>query len=133
MKILDEIINRVHQLTFDQQKQVLQNLQSLQEGEKRRYQRLSTGVDVDAVIGDRVVQSSTRDLSASGVYIRTTEKFESDRGAKVVFAIPGHDTPFKLEGKIARTGQQGIVIKFEAQNPYLNRILDDAIWKTKTV
>ena len=132
MKMLDEIINRVRKLTFDQQKQVLQNLQSMQEGEKRRYQRLSTGVDVDAVIGDRVVQSSTRDLSASGVYIRTTEKFESDRDAKVVFAIPGHDTPFKLKGKIARTEQQGIVIKFEAQNPYLNRILDDAIWKTKT-
>ncbi len=123
----------MHQLTLDQQKQVLQKLQSLQEGEKRRYQRLSTDVDVDAVVGDRLIQSNTRDLSASGVYIRTTEKFETEKGARVVFAIPSHDTPFKIEGKIARTEQHGIAIKFEDRNPYFNRILDDAIWKTKTV
>ena len=133
MKILDEILKRVHNLNYDQQKKVLKDLQSLQEGEKRRYQRLSTNVDVDALVGDRVIQSNTRDLSASGVYIRTTEKFETEKGVRVVFAIPSHDTPFKIEGKIARTEQHGIAIKFEDRNPYFNRILDDAIWKIKAV
>jgi hypothetical protein len=133
MKILDEIIKRVHNLTQDQQIEVLKNIQSLQEGEKRRYQRLTIDTEIAAVIDNSVLQSSTRDLSAGGVYIRTTGKYETDKDARVVFTVPGHGTPFKLEGETARTDQSGVAIKFEDRSPYSNRILDDAIWKTKTV
>ncbi len=132
MKILDEIINRVHNLSQEQQKRVLKNLRSLQEGEKRRYQRLNINSDIDAVVGYRVIQSDTQDISASGVYIRTTGKFEINKGARVVFAVPGYDTPFKLSGKSVRSDRKGVAIEFEDMTPYVKANLDEAIWKANT-
>ncbi len=133
MRMLDEIIDGVQNLTYDQQKKIWMDLQSLQEGEKRRYQRRMINTHIDAVVGDRVIQSDIRDISGSGVYIRTTQKLEPGKGAQVVFMIPNHKTPLKLKGKLIRTEPSGIAIKFEGQNPYLNRILDDVIWQTKPV
>lgn len=133
MKMSDEIIKMVHNLTYDQQKKVWMDLQSLQEGEKRRYQRRMINADIDAVVGDRIIQSDTRDISASGVYIRTTQNLEPGKGAQVVFMIPNHKTPLKLKGKLIRTEASGIVIKFKDQSPYSNRILDEVIWQTKPV
>ena len=133
MRILDEIVNRVHNLTHSQLKDVLKFLVSLQGNEKRRHPRLTINTDIDAVIGGRLIQSNTRDISASGVYVRTTQNLEPGKGARVVFMIPNHKTPLKLKGKLIRTEPSGIAIKFEGQNPYLNRILDDVIWQTKSV
>ena len=129
MKMLDEIIKRVHNLTHDQQKEVLKNLQALQEGQQREYPRLSKETDVDAVVSGKLIQTEARDLSASGVYINTSGVFEIDKQVRVVFTVPGHETPFKLHGKIVRIEQDGMAIKFENMTPYFKKILDDAIWK----
>jgi hypothetical protein len=131
MEMLDEIIKRVHHLNYHQQKKVLKDLQSLQEGEKRRYQRRMINTNIDAVVGDRVIQSDTRDISASGVYIRTTAKLKNGKGIQVVFILPSHRTPFKLKGELIRAEQKGIAIKFEDQKPYYKRIFNDAIWLQK--
>jgi len=133
MKILDEIIKRVHNLTLDQQKKVLEYLQSLQGEEQRDYKRLKTNVEIAVVIGNKVLQSDAQDISATGMYVKTTGKFETDKKVRVAFTVPGHDTPFKLQGKIARIDQKGLAIQFEKVSPYFKNILDDAIWKTKTV
>jgi len=132
MKMLDEIIKRVHNLTHDQQKKVLKNLQSLQEGQQREYPRLSIKMDVDAVICDKIIQTEARNLSASGVYINTSGRFEIDEQVRVVFTVPGYESPFKLYGKIARIEQEGIAIKFEKMTLYHKKILDDAIWEVES-
>ncbi len=125
--LLDKIIKRIRNLTHERQKYV-----------KRGYLRLSTRLDIDAVIdeSDKIVQSDTRDISASGVYINTAgNKFEIGKGARVVFSIPGHDIPLniplKLHGEITRIEKDGMAIRFDDVNPYFKETLDDAIWKYK--
>ncbi len=129
MNMTDEIIKRVNNLTLDQQKKVLENLHSLQQGKKRKSQRLKAKSDIDVVIGERVIQTDTRDISASGVYVNATGKFDMGTIVRLLFLVPGHNTPFKLQGEITRTEKNGMAIKFENITPYFNKILDDAIWK----
>ena len=127
--MLKEIIKRVNNLTVDQQKNVLEYLNSLPTDGERGYSRKTIPIDVDAVVGDKVIQTDSRDISASGIYINVSGSFKSDKGVKVVFSIPGQKTPFKLAGKIVRIEPTGMAISFEELSPYLKKMLDDMIWK----
>ncbi len=131
MKTLDEVIKRVHNLTHDQQEDILEILKTWQDGKQREYQRLKTSSDIDVVIDNRVIQTSTDDISASGVFINTSGKFEINKSARVVFTVPGYDKPFKLQGIIVRVEDNGVAIKFENITPYFKKILDDVIWENK--
>lgn len=128
--MLDEIIKRVRNLTHKQQKGILKYLDALPKDGQRGYSRLPAKFGIDAVIDkDTIVQSDTRDISASGVYIKTDMKFEIGKSARVVFSIPGHDIPLKLNGEITRIETGGMAIRFDGVNSYLKEILDEAIWK----
>ncbi|MDM8537725.1 PilZ domain-containing protein [Desulfobacterales bacterium HSG17] len=131
MKMLDEIIKRVRNLKSEQQEEILEILKTLQSGKQRDYPRLDTNVDIDVVIGDRVIQTDAKDISAGGIYINTSGKFEANKNVRVVFTIPGSDKPFKLEGMIVRVEQNGIAIKFSNITPYFKKMLDDIIWTDK--
>ena len=131
MNMLDDIIRRVRNLTPDQQKEVLEILKGLQAGKQRDYARLEAETDIDVVVGDRVIQTDARDISASGIYINTSGKFEINKSVRVVFSVPGIDKPFKLQGMIVRVEQDGLAIKFKNITPYFKKILDDVIWESK--
>lgn len=131
MKMLDEIIKRVKNLTDEQQEAVLGILEEWQTGKQREYQRLEASTDIDVVVGERVIQTTTRDLSASGIFINTSGRFETNKDVRIVFSVPGYEKPFKLEGTIVRVEQNGLAIRFENITPYFKQILDDAIWEKK--
>jgi len=75
-KVKGKYLARKASLTHDQQKEVLKNLQSLQEGQQREYPRLSKEMDIDAVVSGKFIQTEARNLSTSGVYINTLGEFE---------------------------------------------------------
>jgi len=131
MKMLDEIIKRVRNITQDQQKQILEILKTWQTGKQRDFQRVETKVVTDVVVGDRVIQTDARDISASGIFINTSGKFETNKSVRVVFSVPGYDKPFKLQGMIVRVEKHGLAIKFENITPYFKKILDDVILENK--
>ncbi len=129
--MIDEIIRRVHNLTPEQQKDTLEHLKSIQASGSRRHLRRETTIEIDAVVGDRLIQSDIRNISGSGVFINTKEKIDPDNGVRVVFLFPGQDRPFKLQGRITRVEKAGIAIQFEEVSPYFQKILDGVIWKKK--
>ena len=128
--MLDEIINRVRNLTQDKQKEILEILKTWQIGKQREYQRLKAKSDIDVVVGNRVIQTDTSDISASGIYINTKGKFETNKTVRIVFSIPGIDKSFKLKGMIVRVEKSGIAIEFENITPYFRKILDNIIWES---
>jgi hypothetical protein len=127
MKKLDEIIKRVRTLTDDLQEELLVILRGWQDGKQREYKRFQTDSDIDVVIDDKVIQTSTDNISASGVFVKASSQIELNKGARVVFNVPGHDKPFKLQGKIARIEDGGFAINFENVSPYFKKILDDIL------
>lgn len=133
VKIIDEIIRKVRNLNEDQQKEILETLKIYQAGKEREYHRLKTRADIDAVVGDRVIQTNTADISAGGVFINTKGNFKPNISARVVFSVPGFDTPFKLKGNIVRVEENGIAIKFDNVTPYFKKFLDDAIYESMSL
>lgn len=131
MEMLEEIIRRVRNLTPDQQREILKSLKTLQTGKQRAFQRLKTRTDIDVVVGNRVIQTDAVDVSAGGIYINASGKFNINESVRIVFSVPGHDKPFKLQGVIARVGEDGVAIKFQNITPYFKKILDHAIWENK--
>ncbi len=129
MKLQDEIIKRVRNLTREQQEEVLEVLKTMQTGKQREYQRLKSKADIDVLVGDRIVQTQTMDISAGGLFINVSGKFETNKSVRVVFTVPGYHKPFKLQGGIVRVEDNGIAIKFENITPYFKKILDDVIWE----
>ena len=131
MKIVDKIINRVRNLDDDQQKEILEILTTMQSGKLRYHPRLDTKVDVDVAVGNRVIQTDSKDISAGGVFINTatSDAYKISEDVRVVFSAPGYDKPFKLSGSIVRVEKGGLAIKFENISPYFKKILDDVIWE----
>lgn len=133
MNTVDEIIKRVDNLSSEQQNKMLSILKSWDSESHREYQRLSTQINIDVAIGNRVIQSSAENVSASGIYLRTSGKFSPDEKVRVVFTVPGMDKPFKLEGKVVRVEREGLAIQFEKITPYFKKMLDAVIWDKKPV
>jgi len=96
--ILNKITEKARNLTKEQQEDVLKYIQSLYE--PREYPRSSQRVEIDAVIGDKVIQSDTRDISTGGAFVNNNAILELSSAARVVFSIPGQSRPFKLQSKV---------------------------------
>jgi len=131
MEIIDEIIKRARNLNLDQQEEILAILKSWQTGRQRDYPRLDTKVGIDVAIGDRVIQTVAKDISASGIFINASGKAEVNEKVRVVFSVPGVDQPFKLRGIIVRVEQDGIAIKFDESTSYFKKCLNDFIWENR--
>jgi PilZ domain len=129
--MLDEIIKKVRNLTLDQQKEILEILNTWQVGKQREYQRLKTRANIDMAVGKRVIQMDASDISASGIFINTSGEFENKKTIRLVFSVPGVDKSFKLQGVIVRVEENGIAVKFENITPYFKKILDSVIWENK--
>ena len=128
MSTIDEIIKRVKNLSSVQQTEILEILRSWQSGKQRTFQRDCNPIDIDVLIGDKLIQTDTKNISASGVFIKTASKVDIQENVKVVFSVPGAEKPFKLEGRIVRAEPGGIAVEFSNMTPYFQQVLDDAIW-----
>ena len=123
--LIDQITEKARALTKSQQEDVLNYIQSLYD--PREYNRSPQRLEIDAVVGDRIIQSDTRDISAGGVFINTNAPLEPGSAARVVFSIPGQEKPFKLHSKIVRTEEEGVAIQFDKMAAYSRQTLDDVL------
>jgi len=123
--LLDEIISEVRFLTEEQQKDVLAYIGNIKE--PRSYPRVNKSIEMDILIGDRVIQSNTKNLSASGVFIKSRMNPDIGVPAKIVFSLPGQSRPFKLTGTVARTDSGGIGLYFSEMTPYAREHLDNLL------
>ncbi|WP_457553251.1 PilZ domain-containing protein [Desulfobacula sp.] len=131
--MLDEIIKRVRNLNHDQQKEMLGILNDWQVGKQREYQRLKARANIDVEFDDRVIQTDAGDISASGIFIKTSGKFEPDTILRMVFSIPGIDKSYKLQGTVVRVEENGFAVNFENITPYFKKLLDTAIWESNNL
>ncbi len=68
--------------------------------ERRSHDRVAVAWDVDCVGDDTFLYASIANISAMGIFIRTTEPLAKEALVDLSFAPPGHE-PFKLRGQVA--------------------------------
>ncbi|MFH2092947.1 MAG: PilZ domain-containing protein [Pseudomonadota bacterium] len=127
MNTVEEINKRVKDLPVKLQEVLLKIILSWQTGKKRDYKRFSTPTEIDILVGDRVLQTNMKNISASGVFIKTPKMIDVKKDVRVVFSLPGSERPFKLEGVVVRSTPDGLAVEFKKVTSYFKCILDEAI------
>ncbi len=123
--LLDEIMSEARTLAEDLQKDILDYIRNMRE--PRSYPRVNKSIEVDVLIGDKIIQSNARNISASGIFIRSGVKPEIGTPAKVVFSLPGQPRPFKLGATVVRIESGGIGLCFSEMTSYARENLDNLL------
>jgi Tfp pilus assembly protein PilZ len=91
----------------------------------REYPRLSCYLMVDFAANGRAYRSCIRDISASGVFIETTDAFEPGQELALCFALSESDEmlPFKIRGQVTRIYPDGIGVRYENVTDYQRAII----------
>jgi Tfp pilus assembly protein PilZ len=98
----------------------------------REYPRLSCYIQVDFATGGKAYRSCIRDISASGVFLETTDSFKPGQEVALCFTLTESDEmlPFKLKGKVTRLYPDGIGVQYENMSHYQRDIIKTLIDKT---
>lgn len=123
--LIDEINKRLLSLTESQQRQTLEYIQSIHDA--REYARVKKRIEFVAAVGDQVIQSDTRDISASGAFVYTNTRLKNGSDAVIVFSVPGGDRPFKLKSRVVRAEEEGAAFVFSDMAFSSQKALDEVL------
>ncbi|WP_054031652.1 PilZ domain-containing protein [Desulfatitalea tepidiphila] len=97
----------------------------------RAYPRMACYLLVDFASQGRAYRSYIRDISASGVFIETAEKFQEGQVVSLCFTLSNANEPlpFKVKGHVSQIYPDGIGIQYDQTTYYQREILDTLIKK----
>jgi len=97
----------------------------------REYPRLSCLMLIDFAAEGKVYRSCIRDISAKGMFIETSETFESGQELAFWFTLSeaNESMPFKVKGRVTRIYSGGIGVQYEKITHYQREILNTLINK----
>ena len=95
----------------------------------REYPRLDCFLIVDFAAQGKAYRSCIRDISANGVFIETSDKFEPNQEVALCFTLgeASDVMPFKIGGRVTRIYPDGIGVQYENVTHYQREILDTLI------
>ncbi|MFY9943364.1 MAG: PilZ domain-containing protein [Desulfobacterales bacterium] len=111
------LLERVAGMSLEEQRALLEILETRTDGEKRELPRRSSALMVTYTDACRRYQDLARDISAGGMFIETRERFAAGDQIRIVFRLPDVSAPISLSGKIVRTSPIGIGVQFEWKIP----------------
>lgn len=95
----------------------------------REYPRLTCYLLVDFAARGKVYRSCIRDISADGMFIETSDKFEPNQEVALCFTLSeAHEAmPFKVRGRVTRIYPDGIGVQYEKITHYQREIINTLI------
>lgn len=87
--------------------------------EKREHPRKQTLINITYSDSDhkRAFTDFIQDISAGGLFIETGIPLSVNQELILTFSLPGPENPIKIKGKIVRTDQKGLGVKFNEPIP----------------
>ena len=81
----------------------------------REFPRMNCNLLVDFVVRDKAYRGYLRDISAGGLFIVTSDRFEIDQKVSLCFTMDESNqaVAFKLTGRIKRLYNDGIAIEYQ--------------------
>ena len=124
--IIARIFILINQLDKDTLLQRLRPFKHLDFKWVREYPRLACYIMADFASGNKAYRSCIRDISASGVFIETTDVFKVGQEIALCFSISDSEAmlPFKTKGRVTRLYPDGIGVQYENISHYQRDILD---------
>lgn len=129
MTITEQLIRLIRNMSEGKQKKLLDLLNEWKMLGQREHDRRSCLIAVDYSTQERFFRDFIQDISAGGVFIETRELFASGQEIHLTFSIPNSEIPFRITGKVTRTNENGIAVKFKKVSKYQEEILQTLLEK----
>jgi len=111
------LLKRVAGMSFEEQRALLEMLETRTDIEKRELPRRSSALVVTYTDACRRYEDLARDISAGGLFIETRERFVVGDQIGIAFRLPDVSAPIRLSGKIVRISPTGIGVQFDWKIP----------------
>ena len=115
-----EIINS---MSDEEMRQLLKEMEARQNKEQRKYSRKGFLTIIDYTVEGRHYRDFIQDISASGVFIKTSQTFSVGQPILMTFMSPDNQKPFRINGEIIRTHEDGIGVKFKIKSQVQELVL----------
>ena len=106
------LVRRISRMSPAQQKQLLEYVEEKFRSRPRKHDRKAFSATVDYVVDGRCYRDFILDMSDSGVFINTYQRFQVGQAVLMTFMAPDMQTPFKITGEVTRTQEHGIGVAF---------------------
>ncbi len=116
LSVYDQLLEIINTLSAGQQTELLALIDDRWGDKSRKDDRKDFFMTVDYVVNDRYYRDFIQDMSDSGVFIKTRQKFESGQDILMTFMSPDLQKPFKMPGEIMRTLDNGIGVRFKKES-----------------
>jgi Tfp pilus assembly protein PilZ len=110
-------------MSENEMRQLLKDLEARETKQRRHYDREDFLTIIDYTVGDRYYRDFIQDISASGVYIKTSHKFLVGQPILMTFMSPDNQKPFRIKGEIIRIQEDGIGVAFKIESQVQESVL----------
>jgi Tfp pilus assembly protein PilZ len=118
--LIFEIINS---MSDEETRQFLKELKERQNKEQREYSRKDFLTIIDYTVEGRHYRDFIQDISESGVFIKTSQTFSVGQPILMTFMSPDNQKPFRINGEIKHTREDGIGVKFNIKSQVQELVL----------
>ena len=115
--VYDELLAKIRNLSAGQQTELLAIIDDRWGEKSRKADRKDFFMTVDYVVDGRYYRDFIQDMSDTGVFIKTRQQFQAGQEILMTFMSPDLQSPFKINGEIMRTLENGIGIRFKKESP----------------
>ena len=115
--VTDRLISLILELSEDQQRALLAELELKLSKERRRHVRESFVTVVDFASEDRSYREFIQDISEGGVFIQSSGAFSVGQEVLLTFPFPDLHKHIKIAGRIVRATDAGIGVQFKMERP----------------
>jgi Tfp pilus assembly protein PilZ len=117
------VFEKISSMSDEEMQQLLTKLETHQNKEQRESSRKDFLTIIDYNVGDRYYRDFIQDISPSGVFIKTSQNFSVGQPILMTFMSPDNQKPFKINGEIIRTNEEGIGVKFKIKSQVQELVL----------
>ena len=111
-RITARLVDIVCNMTFDQQLELLQQLDKKKSKGGRADHRRTRKIAVNYEIDNNVHRNFIQDISTAGVFIETTKPPAIGGDITLSFSI-ANDRPIRITGRIVRSNDRGFAVEFK--------------------
>ena len=121
--ITARMMELISNISEDQQRALLSQLEAYQNGNRREHQRTPCLIAVDYANQDQVFKGFIQDISAGGLFIKPQTSFSVGEEITLTFSPPNCQEPIKIKGEIVRSNRLGIGVEFKTVKKKLQNML----------
>ena len=117
------IFGIIDSMSDEEMRQLLKDLEERQNKERRENNRKDFLTIIDYNVGDRYYRDFIQDISGTGVFIKTSQKFSVGQTILMTFMSPDNQKPFRINGEIVRVNTDGVGIKLKIESQVQKAVL----------